>query len=155
MLHLIDKAAVAWMNWRVRRAATAHDPAAVTIKEFAFANGKADLLIQHDMLATLADGMSELLEAHNPENYITFELWGRSSLADGEKRPVLVTLQWAHRNSPAETAAILRRGCEEAVLAAEGGASASDVRYKAALALASCGYPVPRLPKGMVSSDER
>ena len=29
-----------------------------------------------------------------------------------------------------------------------------DVRYKAALALASCGYPVPRLPKGMVSGDE-
>lgn len=148
MFRLIDSLSSAWLNWRVSRVAKKSGQSPVSIRQFSFKDGDFEMLAHHEMLATFADSMAELLVKSDAPNYVSFDVWGRSVLKHAGRRPIRITLQWAHRESPESAARKLREACEEIVRAANGGADATELRSIAALALALCGYDVPREKEG-------
>lgn len=142
MLNPIDRLASGWLSWRTRRSIPAGAIKPVTIEEFVYRNGRLHLLAEHEVLATFADSMVRLLEGYEADNFLVIDMAGRAG--SGHKYPIRITLQYAHRESPAEVVAQLRRACEDVVRLANAGAPAGELRGKAAYALALCGYSVPR-----------
>lgn len=60
----------------------------------------------HQAFAYLASDAVTLLQEHDAENFVQFDMMGRVDLT---RRPIRVTVQWADRLSPIEKIALLEK----------------------------------------------
>lgn len=100
ILHLIDKLAGKWLDWRMEQAIKS-DPELMELElreaQINAAGYSAAFVGQG--VAHLADMLSELLVKNKADNYVSFELAPR---VDRGIRPILVTVQWRNGKSPAQ-----------------------------------------------------
>jgi|SRR6185503_3035452 len=104
MLHLIDKLAGWWLDWRAGRAAVSDELRQFGLKEAHATPEGITLLAVAPAVAIFADQAASLLDAHDAKNYLEFDLLPRP---DRGLRPVRITVQWANGESPAVKAARL------------------------------------------------
>ncbi len=100
MLHLIDKLAGRWLDWRTAQSIKANvDLAQFRVERLDVDDDSLNLAISHPAVAEMADIMSTFLLDHNAENYVEFDMIPR---IDRGSRPVRVTVQWADGMPPSE-----------------------------------------------------
>lgn len=105
MLHLLDRLAGWWLDWRTSRAvAEDSELKQFDLRRFDATPEGMTLVAIAPAVVMFADEAATLLEAHNAKNYIEFDLMPR---LDRGLRPVRVTVQWANGESPAVKAARL------------------------------------------------
>lgn len=107
MLHLIDKLACWWIDYRQGQNIKHIPPeyAQFDIQSIE-ANKKAiEIVAIAPSIVIMADEATALLEAENAKNYFQFDMMPR---LDRGLRPIRVTVQWAYGESPAAQNARLR-----------------------------------------------
>lgn len=115
LFELLDKIAGRWLDWHADYAIH-HNPempqmmAELGLKKFEVGQGRIDATFFTPAAAILADGMAQMLNAANAENYVQFDMLPR---LDRGLRPVRVTVQWASGESPAAQNARLRAEVSE------------------------------------------
>jgi len=110
MLELIDRLACWWIDWRMDRAAS-NNPAyqELGIKRMEATPGGWEATFVTPAAVLIADEMAAMLDKANAENFVQFDFVPRM---DRGKRPVRVTVQWAHGMSPAQKCAMLEEKLE-------------------------------------------
>lgn len=103
ILTALDRLAGWWMDWRTDRVIRGMPQIDFEIKQFKAIKKEQEWSIEMvaDMqaIAVFADTVGRVLDVHNAENYVQFEMLPR---LDRGIRPILVTLQWAHGKSPSQ-----------------------------------------------------
>lgn len=110
MLHLIDRLAGRWMDWRTDREVRNNpDLQDFNLKRFEVEGKSFELVASTQAVAILADQAATLLTESGAENFVEFRMMPR---LDRNMKPILVTVQWASKLSPAEKAAMMEKRAE-------------------------------------------
>ncbi len=112
MLHLLDKLAGWWIDWRTDQAAkTKPDIQEFNLQRYDQTTpGSYEIFALAPGIVILADQAAELLKANNAENYVQFDMMPR---LDRGLSAIRVTVQWARGESPATMVARLKNEIEE------------------------------------------
>jgi len=124
MLRMIDRLAGWWLDWRMDRIIKNH-PAAqeLGLKRAEVDETGYEIIVTSPDIIYLADQAADLLESQGAENYVQFDMMPR---ADRGLRPIRVTVQWAHGQSPAQKVVSLKGRVEELAEALKLFARAAD-----------------------------
>ena len=107
MLRLIDRGAIAWMNWRRKREINRNPE----LKDFkvekvlVYPNGMR-LEAELNAVPWMANELARLLISHDAKNYVQMDMIPSMDVAD---QPVRITVQWAYGEPPSERVARLER----------------------------------------------
>ncbi len=111
IFRLLDGLAGHWLDWRLGclvREHTAID--SVRYERTGVDRATFKITAAHESIALLASDAATLLQEHDAENFVQFDMMGR---VDQTKRPIRVTVQWADRLSPIEKIALLEEQLAE------------------------------------------
>lgn len=107
MLHLIDKLAGAWFDWRARR--VSGNPELVSLNNVELNEDGLTVTGFSPAIAVLADGAAAMLEHHNAKNFVEFDMYPR---LDRGMQPVRVAVAWANGEMPSAKCVRLEKECE-------------------------------------------
>ena len=106
MLHLIDKLAGAWFDWRARR--VSGNPELVSLNNVELNEDGLTVTGFSPAIAVLADGAAAMLEHHNAKNFVEFDMYPR---LDRGMQPVRVAVAWANGEMPSAKCVRLEKEC--------------------------------------------
>jgi hypothetical protein len=111
MLHLIDRLAGRWLDWRTDRKVRKNpDLQDFKVHSLDVTGKSVELVASTHAVAMMADQAATFLNENDAENYVQFDMMPR---LDRGLRPIRVTVQWANGLSPAVRAAKLAAEVEE------------------------------------------
>ena len=114
LLSPISSLAGKWMDWRTDRALRNMPEMEFELKSFEEVRDEQgwsmQMVANMQGIAMFADMVADILDAHDAENYVQFEVLPR---LDRGLRPILVTLQWARGLSPSQKAVKLEKRVDE------------------------------------------
>lgn len=124
-MNIIDRLAIKWVDWRTDRAVrdSGYDEEFGIKRVELTSDGVFEGTFVTPAIAVMAQEAAAMLDTANAENYVQFDMLPR---LDRGLKPIRVTVQWAHRLSPAQRASKMEAALRLAVNCLEAWKQNSD-----------------------------